>query len=474
MCTQNGMNLAKECKVHEYCKFTLGLTLMNAKKTRLFSNVANKQQTQINLGVFCVKSHWHTSIGSLLLTIGCGLAISNSHALELGEAILKATQSYPTVSAKKSEVEANRQTLIGSAWQLGPNLSFSKGQNAFGQDTSLTRVQQPLFTGGRVVFSIQQAQANKQLTENELVNLEQELIIRVSESYVDTSKNQEKLSVARKNAEEHKRLQEMIVRRNQAGLSSDNDVTLANMRFQQALAELEQYSSQYQTALDTLSQWIGEPVSRQSAITPIHQLNNNRLVLNFQELKDLALNFSPQVNIQKSRSEVARAKAKVERSTLMPQVFVRHDRYSGALNSFTSKEQTYIAVEYQFGAGLSSAYNWSAAVNQEKNAETLIEASEKEFTLNLTRDWNQFNLAKNQVSIIEKQALASMEVMDSFLRQYTIGKRSWLEVLNAQRELAQTSYTLIDSRAVAIVSQIRLAAASGQLRPDNLDFVSRK
>jgi adhesin transport system outer membrane protein len=104
----------------------------------------------------------------------------------------------------------------------------------------------------------------------------------------------------------------------------------------------------------------------------------------------------------------------------------------------------------------------------------LIEAAEKESILALTRDWNQFSLSKNQVSIIEKQSQASKEVMDSFLRQYTIGKRSWLEVLNAQKEFSQTSYTLIDSRAVSIISQIKLAVASGQLKPDNLDLIERK
>jgi adhesin transport system outer membrane protein len=424
------------------------------------------------------KSIHRNSLTKKKLLLACSMtALFSSNqalALDLPSAIQKTTQTYPTISAKKSESEASRQSLIGSVWQLGPNLSYSRGQNGFGQETSLTRVQQPLFTGGKILFSIQQAQANRQLTENEVISLEQELIVRVSESYIDVSKNQEKLDIARKNAEEHKRLQEMIFRRNQAGLSSDNDVTLANMRFQQSLSELEQYNSIYQTSLDTLSQWVGELINRQSPITPIAQIKISGLPQNLQELKELTLSFSPQINVQKSRSDVARAKAKVERSVLLPQVFLRHDRHSGPSSSFGAKEQTYVAVEYQFGSGLSSAYNWSAAVSQEKNAESLIEAAEKESILALTRDWNQFSLSKNQVSIIEKQSQASKEVMDSFLRQYTIGKRSWLEVLNAQREFSQTSYTLIDSRAVSIISQIKLAVASGQLKPDNLDLIERK
>jgi adhesin transport system outer membrane protein len=395
-------------------------------------------------------------------------------AIDLQSAIQKTTQTYPTVSAKKSEMEASRQSLIGSAWQLGPNISFSRGQNNFGQETSVTRVQQPLFTGGRVLFGIKQAQAARELTESELINLEQELIVRVSESYVDVSKNKEKLQIAQKNMAEHKRLEEMILRRNQAGLSSDNDVTLANMRYQQSLAELEQYKSIYQTSLDSLSQWVGEPITQQSAITPIHQIKLNKFSPTLQELKELTSSFSPQINVQKNRADVARAKSKVDRSVLLPQVYLRHDRFSGAVNSFTAREQTYVAVEYQFGAGLSSAYNWSASINQEKNAESLIEAAEKEVSLSLSRDWNQYSLSKNQITIIEKQAQASKEVMDSFLRQYTVGKRSWLEVLNAQRELSQTSYTLIDSRSVSVLAQIKLASASGLLRPDNLDLLDRQ
>jgi adhesin transport system outer membrane protein len=35
--------------------------------------------------------------------------------------------------------------------------------------------------------------------------------------------------------------------------------------------------------------------------------------------------------------------------------------------------------------------------------------------------------------------------MASYLRQYTAARKTWIEVLNAQRELAQARYTAIDT-----------------------------
>jgi adhesin transport system outer membrane protein len=186
----------------------------------------------------------------------------------------------------------------------------------------------------------------------------------------------------------------------------------------------------------------------------------------------MAFSFAPQVATQRNKAVAAEARVGIERSTLLPQVYLRHEKYSGE-GMRNVGDQTFIAVEYQFGSGVSSAYAWSAAINQQRGAEAAIQASEKDLTSTLTREWNQYHLSSSQLKIVKIQAENSVEVRESFLRQYTIGKRTWLEVLNAQREMTQTQFTLADTEANFLRSQYKLALLTGLLQVSDLSLIKK-
>lgn len=66
---------------------------------------------------------------------------------------------------------------------------------------------------------------------------------------------------------------------------------------------------------------------------------------------------------------------------------------------------------------------------------------------------------------------ATQDVVASYLRQYQIGRKNWLDVLNALRESVQAAYTATDIEFGMQSAQIRLMLYSGQLRLDNLDLI---
>ena len=62
------------------------------------------------------------------------------------------------------------------------------------------------------------------------------------------------------------------------------------------------------------------------------------------------------------------------------------------------------------------------------------------------------------------EALESVEAtMASFLRQYETGRKSWLEVLNIQRELADLGLQLAQIRSDWLVLSLRVAAVTSGL-----------
>jgi adhesin transport system outer membrane protein len=62
-------------------------------------------------------------------------------------------------------------------------------------------------------------------------------------------------------------------------------------------------------------------------------------------------------------------------------------------------------------------------------------------------------------------------VVASYLRQYQVGRRNWVEVLNAQREMAQAAYGLIDLEVGLQQSQVRLMLLSGDISPQEFGFI---
>lgn len=380
------------------------------------------------------------------------------------EAILKTINQHPRVEAKRFEYESSQQRAKGAAWQMGPSLSFQTGKNQFGQDLNTTRIQQPLFSGGRLWNSVKEARSIADSSQQKLKASEQEMLVILTDAYAEVLRYRARIENSRKNYEEHQRLYNMIVRRAETGLSSGNDVTTAEMRLQQALSDHQQNQTLEITARNQLEELIGRNIPPQETIDNLPLVS---ITFSYSEARELALGNSGSIASIHHDSEAAQARAKVERSALLPQVFLRHEKYNGGASTI-SREQTFIVVEFQLGNGFNSAYNWSAAISQQQSTFSNLKNAEKEVATNFTRDWNQVQLTQSQLPIIQKQTVASNSVMGSFLRQYTIGKKTWLDVLNAQRELSQTNYSLIDTETIYKTSRIKVAIATGLLNPSQL------
>jgi hypothetical protein len=71
-------------------------------------------------------------------------------------------------------------------------------------------------------------------------------------------------------------------------------------------------------------------------------------------------------------------------------------------------------------------------------------------------------------------ARTNVAIVDSFLRQYRVGRKSWLDVLNAQREAVQARYSLADVDAQALSGALRVRLVTGSLSADSLSSLVLK
>jgi adhesin transport system outer membrane protein len=393
---------------------------------------------------------------SALIAAIAVISHSQAHSLTLNEARDKVTENHPQMLSKRLELDAAEKNVKASMWQLGPGVSITNSHNQYDQRLILTRIQQPLFMGGKIWYGIQESLAKREVANAELESTENDLKIKTSDAYLEVIRLKRKEEIARKNTAEHWRLLQLIKRKTDAGVNPLSEALTAEMRYQSAMAEHVQLKSQLATTLSQLEQLLGETVGNSNNLLPPKEITFN---LSLEEAIQAATDFSPQLKSQKFKSEQAEARLGIDRSVLLPQIQLRQDRYSGSTPY--PNTITYVSVEYQIGGGASSLYTVSASNSQQKSTQSQIESTQKDVTNSVTKDWNQFSMTKDQAKIISKQLSASEDVMASFLRQFSIGKRTWIDVLNTQKELSQTHYTLVDTEISLQQSRNRLLIQTG-------------
>lgn len=121
-----------------------------------------------------------------------------------------------------------------------------------------------------------------------------------------------------------------------------------------------------------------------------------------------------------------------------------------------------MAVQYQPGAGLSAASATAAASARAEGARDALAAARREIEQRVTNEWNLAVALRAQLPHTADLVGATREVVDSYMRQYTVGRKSWIDVLNAQRELTQALYSQADARTGALASTVRLRILVGE------------
>ena len=181
------------------------------------------------------------------------------------------------------------------------------------------------------------------------------------------------------------------------------------------------------------------------------------------EFESSAIAYSPRLRQLRSKSQNLKAELKVASSVLYPQVSLGYERQFGELLFAQEREQIFVSVEFQPGAGMSARALTSAANSRLKANHNEIEAAERELRRQVQIAWQEREAARGQLLPSRRLVSATKEVVESYLRQYTVGRKSWLDVLNAQREFVQAEFTLSDYRALLLNSSYRLQILSGSL-----------
>ena len=395
----------------------------------------------------------------------CAGDIEPPAPLSLNQTLVLAIKSHPLISSAKSQYGAAKSELSASRWARFPTVAAGSQETAENVKQDTSTVSLPLWTGGKINADIDLAKSRRDGALSGVSEAYQAVMLESIGTFFEYFKAEKKLQIANQNVDEHQRLYEIIQRRVAAATSPDVDTMLALARLQYVRSAQIQAASMRSISKSSLELLVDQPVNSVQISTDVPSLD-----IGIEEAVTIGISVSPKIARVKFEAAGFDATIKSARSALFPQVSLGYEygkTQGGALDGQLT-EESFVSVQFQPGAGLSVASTVSAAKQRKQSALDTLEAEKRELRLQIKSAWNEYTSVSYQLEPSKTLVEATSSVVESYLRQYAVGKKSWLDVLNAQRESTQAKNTLVDYEVLYLTSLNRLKILLNQINPNLL------
>jgi outer membrane protein, adhesin transport system len=409
--------------------------------------------------------HISTTVGTVVTAaLMLASAAATGQTYSFAEIARQAVATHPAIRAKLSSSAAAKADSEGAVWQRYPTPSFEFDNDNNNTRSRLLRVQQPLWAGGRIDAGIDAANSRHQAADTAIEETRQEIMLRVISAYVEAQRQQAREETLAQGVLEHERLLGMITRRVEHDASPRVDQDLAQSRLYQAINDLSSVKQALANALTQLSQLSGMPVRRVRAL----DVENLSAQQSKDSLLEQTIAWSPTLRRLSFEEEATQADVELKRASYKPQVSVRYENsYASApLNGVPSytTNRVLLVFEAQTGAGLSALSGVDAAIGRRDAARQQRETSLRDVRERFAMDWDEFLAARLRLENATLASRMSKEVFESYTRQYTAGRKTWLDVMNTVRESTQSDVGVTDAGTQAAAASMRLQLTSGNLK----------
>ena len=386
-----------------------------------------------------------------------------SAPLTLDQLVELAISHHPSVSARRADLEAARADLnvARQAFYPTPAVSLQQGQSGNG---TLLSLQQPLWTGGRLSAGVNAAGAHTMAADVAITEAQFALALKVANTYQSWLQAHRRIAAISASIDQLATYSGRIDRRIQAGASAEVDRALVRARLLQSSSDLFVAKAAEQTAIVQLSQTCGFDLSGNQLEAPPMEREEQASPPLPALIAD-ALQRSP--NLHRIDFDITAAQHETEqkRAAQWPTIGLRaeHQRNSAVGGSRSSNDtRMFVVLEYTPGAGLSATTQIDAQLARIQSLREGAEVAKRDLAERIAIEYQDYLAGQNRQQSMQGLLVESRNVLASYDRLFLAGKRGWLDVVNAARELTQIEVTNADLSAQQVGARYRLRLLAGE------------
>lgn len=295
------------------------------------------------------------------------------------------------------------------------------------------------------------------------------IALDAAEAYVDVVRYMRLVSLSEQNVANHDKIFSNVNSRFSGGRAGEGDLEQSRERVENARAALQEFRRSLEDARAKYRKVVGLEPYNVRFPAPLRGMPSSR-----DESLAVALRFNSTIAAAQSDVDAAKHAFKSTDGLFAPKFYLegRATHYDNAFPYVTNPGSPAVTHEDYSGKVVMS---WDIfrggqdAWNRSEKAERFTEATMRHARLqrdaneSIDKAWNARTVTQARISALVGQLEADRKTIAAFQKEYELGQRSLIDLLNAQNQFFNASVSLTSARAVVVFADYQLLAAMGTL-----------
>ena len=384
----------------------------------------------------------------------------------------RVVQEHPQVLVQRQTLKSSGFDIEASeqAFYPTPSVSVERAQTngsidpgyAGSPQVAILKLQQPLWTGGRLSAQKNKALAVQEIEWARLLEIQQGLALKTLQAWTEVVSAQRQQLALSHTQKELEALQRKIERRAEQGLSTHSEVKLSKLRVALVKQMLNQTKIQEDLAWLRLKQWVPEALALKDQALPdtADWQDGNAHMQSIEQIDwaNLSAKQSPVALRLQSLLKAQEAELEEKRAAYQPEIYLRAERQHGSFAYANTQNihRVFIGVTASTGAGLSLQNQLASLMARHDSAQHEIEMADRLLTETVQSDVLNLIARQSKTQELKLNLELLQDIQAAWLRQFDNGRKSWIEVMNAVQETMQSQLTLIENDTSLQLSYWRL------------------
>ncbi|WP_455227589.1 TolC family protein [Lautropia mirabilis] len=410
---------------------------------------------------------------TLTLALGSTLLLQPpAQAETLREAVSIALGQHPQVLGARRNAEAIRHEVTGAANAMNtrfgviaePSVGYTRGQGRDRRSGDLgAQAIKPIYDGGRTDNETDRQRARLSSANYSTEASRDDIALRVADAYIEVAKQQQLAELAHDYVDGIAALQRRVQEIVRIDKGRGYDLLQTDSRLAQARLTLADREGQLAEAREALAQLVGQPIGSVTSTEP-----PGEPIRSLQDAMDL-LNMHPSILARRAEVTAARKAAAVADAWTKPTINLRARvtsprDFDGKRKWFGGYDLGLVTDWSPFDGGVGAA-TAAAANAQVLTAEEAVASTRRVLQTDVARHWTQIQSRVGRVGTRAELVESTRQVRAAYWEQFQIGKRSIIDLLNAENEIYAARLGAATEHAELTQARYRLLGATGQLLP---------
>lgn len=411
-----------------------------------------------------------------LLACGLVLALSaQSQGETISEAVDQVIQTNPQVQSQIHNRLARDQEVVQARAGYYPTLDgylaggyadYNKPiEDELDPFEAGFNLRQNVFRGFADQGEIARQRARVDSSAYLLQGTSEDLALATARVYINVLRKQELKEIADENLEIHLRIADQIKLRSDSGVSSQADTDQIQGRLALAQSNVVIADTNLQDAMTEYLAVVGHlPMDLTQPLPP-----NNKMFDSLEDATLAAMAANPILKSAAADLEARQQQYEVAKAPFYPILDIELDQRWDediSVSTVTGEREWFQAlgrVRYNFFNGFRDQGRKAETLEQVSEAREIKNNTERQVVESMRLSWMAYMSVLDRIDYLRNYMKSSRATAIAYAKQFDIGKRTLLDVLDAEAEAVNARADLVDAESDGLFAQYRILAATAQL-----------